>query len=184
MKRFLILLLSLSLLLTLVSCGAPTENGERTESTERTERTEGGAESTQNPAPDVTVFDRTGRAVRLSSLRGKPVVLNFWASWCPPCKGEMPDFEDAYRESGEDYHFVMVNLTDGTRETRESAYGFVDSMGYTFPVYCDESGEAAYAYGISSIPTTFFIDKDGNLVTYAGGAISAELLARGMEMIR
>lgn len=134
-------------------------------------------------APDFTVYDIDGNSHRLSDFQGKPVILNFWASWCGPCKAEMPDFEEAYKVHGKDIHFLMVNLTDGTGETVESASSFIASQGYTFPVYYDTAHSGANTYGIASIPTTFFIDKDGNLVTYGQGMLSADLLAKGIEMI-
>ena len=135
-------------------------------------------ESTENPnlAPDFTVFDIDGNAVKLSDFQGKPVILNFWASWCGPCKAEMPDFEEAYLEYGEDIQFVIVNLTDGRSETVESASGYIAEMGYTFPVYYDTQMDAAYTYGISSIPMTGFVDAEGIITGGQVGMISAEAL--------
>lgn len=134
-------------------------------------------------APDFTVYDRDGNKVKLSDLKGKPVVLNFWASWCPPCKGEMPDFNEKYLEYKDDVHFMMVNLTDGYQETKESAENFLNSTDYTFPVYFDSDMEGAYTYGIYSVPQTFFIDADGILITGAQGAISGEVLQKGIDFI-
>jgi thiol-disulfide isomerase/thioredoxin len=122
--------------------------------------------------------------VRLSDFRGKPVVLNFWASWCPPCRGEMPDFDKTYRSLGNEIHFVMVNLTDEQSETVEVASAFLEDAGYSFPVYFDTSGMSVAAYGISSIPMTFFINASGELVTWKSGAISESLLLQGIDLIR
>lgn len=130
------------------------------------------------PAPDFTVYDTEGNAVSLSDFAGKPVIVNFWASWCGPCKSEMPAFEDAFVEYGDEIQFLMVNMTDGNRETVEKASKFIEDQGYTFPVYFDTDIDAAMTYGVSSIPTTFLIDADGNIAAYAMGAINAEALLK------
>ncbi|MBQ2667810.1 MAG: TlpA family protein disulfide reductase [Clostridia bacterium] len=142
------------------------------------------AENAPMDAPDFTVEDLDGNPVNLSDFKGKPVVLNFWASWCPPCKSEMPDFDDVYAQVGEDVHFMMVNLTDGDRETVATASAYVESQGYSFPVYYDTAMQAAIAYQVMSVPTTYFIDADGRLIARASGAIDAETLERGIGMIR
>lgn len=136
------------------------------------------------PAPDVTVYTADGQAVKLSDFFGKPIVLNFWASWCGPCKAEMPDFDKAFQELGSDVQFLMVNLTDGRDETVETASTFIKDSGYSFPVYYDTTMEAATAYGISSIPTTYFIDSSGNVAAGANRMLSEENLQQGISMIR
>jgi len=133
-------------------------------------------------APDFTVYDGQGNEVHLSDFRGKPVVLNFWASWCGPCRSEMPDFEAAFQNLGDEVHFLMVNATGG-QETVESAQEFIDQTGYTFPVYFDTDYSAAMAYGVSALPMTFFIDAEGYPVAYAQGAMSAQTLQTGIDMV-
>lgn len=147
---------------------------------------EAGAEETTEPlepAPDFTVYDLEGTPHKLSDFRGKPVVLNFWASWCGPCKSEMPAFEEKYLQYGEQLHFLMVNLTDGAQETVDSASSFISGQGYTFPVYYDTDMEAAYAYGVSSVPVTYFIDAEGNFVAWGQGAMSGDILQKGIDML-
>ena len=144
---------------------------------------ETGTEPAKIPAPDITVYDKDGNPVKLSDYFGKPIVMNFWASWCGPCKMEMPDFNEKSQELDGEVQFLMINMTDGDRETVEIASGFVAEQGYTFPVFFDTTSEAAYVYGAYSLPTTFFIDADGNAVAQATGAIGADTLQRGIDLI-
>ena len=134
-------------------------------------------------APDFTVYDRAGNEVQLSDYTGKPIVLNFWASWCGPCQMEMPDFHEKYLELGQDVHFLMVNMTDGSRETVDSASAFIDKNAYTFPVFYDTAVDAAMTYGVYSLPTTYFINAKGHAIAQATGSINTETLQRGIDMI-
>ncbi|MGO5023834.1 TlpA family protein disulfide reductase [Lawsonibacter sp. LCP25S3_G6] len=134
-------------------------------------------------APDFTVYDKEGNEVHLSDFVGKPIVLNFWASWCSPCKSEMPDFNQAYLDYGEEVNFLMVNMTDGSRETVESASAFIEEQGYEFPVFYDTDYDAALTYGAYALPTTYFIDAEGYGVAWAQSALSAENLQKGLDMI-
>ena len=130
----------------------------------------------KNTAPDFTVLDKDGNTVRLSDKFGKPVVINFWATWCPPCKQELPDFDKLCKEYGDRVVFMMVNLTDGYRDTVDGTKRFVSGKGYTFPVYFDTKDNAASAYNVSSIPQTTFIDAKGNIYTTRIGAMSEATL--------
>ena len=122
-------------------------------------------------APDFRVYDADGNEVTLSGMRGMPVVLNFWASWCPPCKAELPDFDAACSENPDS-------------ETVETASSFIESNGYSFPVYYDTDYDAANVYGVMSIPMTVFIDAEGHVRTYSVGMISSETLEEGIALIR
>jgi thiol-disulfide isomerase/thioredoxin len=96
----------------------------------------------------------------------------------------MPEFDKAYKESGGEVLFIMLDLTDGQRETIQKGAQYVKEQGFSFPVYFDTAQEAAYTYGIRAIPTTLFIDKDGYIVTGTQGAINGQTLRRGIGMIR
>ena len=166
----------------------PTEPAETTHPTEIPKATEAPAtteatEPTYMTAPDFTVYDREGNPHKLSDFFGKPIVLNFWASWCSPCKMEMPDFNEKHLEIGEEVQFLMINLTDGYRETVEVAAKFIESQGYRFPVFFDTAYEASNTYGVSSIPTTYFLNAEGKLIAKATGAIDAATLQRGIDMV-
>jgi len=134
-------------------------------------------------APDFTVQDADGNEVRLSNRLGKPIVLNFWASWCPPCKAEMPEFNNVFNELGDEVSFMMVCLVDGSRETIASGGAFIEENGYAFPVYYDVFQDAVRQYGIRSIPMTVFVDAEGFVVTWAEGSISEETLRLGISYI-
>ena len=127
-------------------------------------------------AYDFSMLDKDGNTVRLTDYLGKPIVLNFWASWCPPCRSEMPAFDKLYAERGDIVNVMMVNLTDGYREDVDSAATFAEENGYKFPLYFDTQGEGAEGYAIYSIPTTVFINADGTVLETHMGAMSEETL--------
>jgi len=140
--------------------------------------------SEENIAPDFVVYDIDGNEVRLHDYIGKPIVLNFWASWCGPCQMEMPDFNEKYLELGDEVQFLMINMTDGSRETVESASAFVTEKGYSFPVFYDTDVDAAMTYGAYSLPTTYFIDEDGVPFARVSGAISADTLQEAIDLMQ
>ena len=134
-------------------------------------------------APDFYMEDAEGNGYQLSDFRGKPVVLNFWASWCGPCKMEMPELEEAYKTYGEQIHFVIVDLVQGRTETKEDGLAHLTESGYTFPAYFDVKQEASGAYQIGAIPLTVFINADGEVVSSINRMISAEELQAGIDSI-
>ncbi len=114
-------------------------------------------------ATDFTVYDADMNKVKLSDFFGKPIVINFWASWCGPCKSELPAFNSMYKKYGDEVTFLMVNLTDTYREPMDTAKDFVAKSNYEFSVYYDASGNASTLYKIYSIPETVFINADGTI---------------------
>lgn len=146
-----------------------------------TGQSRGSAGDDLQPAPDFAVLDRDGNQAKLSDLRGKPVILSFWASWYGICKTGMSDFEEVYADTGEEIHFMMVNLTTGS-ETEEVATNYIDENGYTFPIYLDTEMEAAGAFGVTGVPVTYFVDKEGNLAAYGQGRLGVEGIRQGIEM--
>lgn len=143
---------------------------------------QGEQENNSYAAPDFTILDQEGKEVKLSDFKGRPIVLNFWATWCHYCKEEMPDFNTA-AENYPEVQFLMVNATDGVQETKEKAEKYVAEQKFTFDVFFDTKLEAVNNYFVTGFPATFFIDADGNLVTRASGRIDYATLVKGIGMI-
>lgn len=129
-------------------------------------------------APDFTVMNTDGDMISLADRLedGKPIVLNFWATWCGPCKSELPAFDKAAAEYADELTFMMINLTDGQVETVSGVKTFMEENGYTLPVYFDKKGSASGPYGASSIPLTYFITSDGVVAGGHMGSMSEETL--------
>ena len=135
-------------------------------------------------APDFVMYDQDGNELTFSDFFGAPIVLNFWASWCPACVVESPYFEALYQEMGDEIHVLKVNLLDGQRETRARVDQFMEEHGYSFPLYFDMTGAGANAYGVHGIPQTMFIDAEGYIVAMIHGAAGEESLREGIELAR
>lgn len=163
---------------------SPNISSDKITTNEESQKENETSQQENKPAPDFTVYDKNNKEVNLSDFRGKPTIVNFWASWCGPCKMEMPDFEEKNRALGDKINFLMVNMTDGSRETVKIASYFIKKEGYTFPVYYDIKSNAAIAYSVYSLPTTYFIDADGYIVAQSTGAIDGETLQKGIDMIK
>ena len=134
---------------------------------------------------DFTLTDQYGKTHKLSDYEGKVVFLNFWATWCPPCKEEMPYIEQLYKDYNKNNDDVVIlgvaspNL--GREGSREHVVNFLIDQGYTFPVVLDEDGALAYQYGINAFPTTFIIDKEGYVTQYIPGAMDKATMASFIE---
>lgn len=137
------------------------------------------------PAPDFTLVDQYGEEHTLSDYEGKTVFLNFWATWCGPCKREMPEVQALYEKYGNNEGDVIV-LGVANPKSEEYPYHqdvtqpeveqFLEDGGYTFPVVMDVTGEVFYSYGISAFPTTFMIGADGNVFGYVPGALTGDMM--------
>ena len=132
-------------------------------------------------APDFTVVDEQGNDLTLSSLSGKVIVVNFWATWCPYCVQEMGDYQTLYEQYGDRVAFVMVDATDGRHETIDAAKNFKSRNGYTFPIYFDTETSAQKSYGIYSYPTTIVIDSQGTIVSQRPGVISLSSMRKTLD---
>lgn len=137
------------------------------------------------PAPDFTLLDQYGNGHTLSDYKGKTVFLNFWATWCPPCRAEMPEIQEIYEEYGENNSDVIIlgiaSPEVGQESSAEDIAAFLSENNYTYPVVMDTDGIMSYYYGISAYPTTFMIDKDGNVYGYVPGQITKDIMQSIIE---
>lgn len=129
--------------------------------------------ATGEKAPDFELTTLDNKIVKLSDYRGKKVMLNFWATWCPPCKEEMPAMERFYKDDGEQIQLLAVNI-----DTINDIKGFAQKMKITFPILLDKKGEVAKSYQVLAIPTTYFINEEGIIYEKYLGAMSIETMRK------
>jgi peroxiredoxin len=134
------------------------------------------------PAPDFSLPALSGETIRLSDLQGQVVLVNLWATWCPPCKAEMPTINDFYQEHQEaGFTALMANV----QEDGETVQAFITANGFSFPVLLDGQGELMKLYGVRGLPTTFIIDRNGRVRHIQTGAITqAELAAAVTPLLK
>ncbi|WP_107947340.1 redoxin domain-containing protein [Lysinibacillus parviboronicapiens] len=154
-----------------------------------TEQREIGLKKGDTP-PDFTLTTLDGEEVTLSDLRGKKVVLNFWATWCPPCKAEMPHMQNYYDQYAkkENVEILAVNLTSAERDVTEDAKidtitTFKDSYELTFPILLDKKNDAGFDYQVITIPTTYFIDSNGYIQRTIQGPMDVDMLTNYVEAL-
>ncbi len=127
-------------------------------------------------APDFTLADPKGKTYRLASLRGKPVLLNLWATWCPPCRAEMPAIQQYYQQYGPQ-GLVVLGVNATAQDYPLNIVPFVQEYNLTFPILLDETGQVSRAYGLRSLPSSYFINRDGSIAEIViGGPMSGAIL--------
>lgn len=135
------------------------------------------------PAPDFSLSTPDGETITLSSLRGRPLLINLWASWCPPCRAEMPAMQQVY-EKYKDEGFLVLAINATYQDSPSQAVAFAADYGLTYPILLDVSGEVSERYRLRSLPTTFFVDPDGIIrEVVVGGPMSAALLEIRVEQL-
>lgn len=132
-------------------------------------------------AIDFELETRTGDTLRLYNNDGKPTLINFWASWCPPCKKEMPDLQKAYEIYGDKVNFFMVDLT--FNDNLEKMNEYIEENGFTFPVLLDKTGDVTMDYQVMVIPTTYFVDADNVITHKVMGPMTTEQIESIMNEI-
>lgn len=169
-------------------------SGQQTQNVDYPVQTEKSAEAPQEkklPAYDFQLKDQYGNLHKLSDYKGKVVFLNFWATWCPPCREEMPYIEEIYKEYGYNKNDVIIlgaaspataENPSSQDESEEKIKAFLTKNNYTFPVVFDVKGEIFKNYYINAFPTTFMIDKEGNIMGYVVGGLSKENMKKIIEM--
>ena len=135
-----------------------------------------------------TLKDQYGKTHTLADYKGKIIFLNFWATWCPPCRAEMPDIQKLYERSPRDGRDAVIVLGVaapklGSEKDEDGIKAFMDKNGYSYPVLMDEGGKLFEAYGIRAIPTTYRIDRRGNVIGRVQGALSAENLEKIIQQV-
>lgn len=139
-----------------------------------------GDSSTGQKAIDFTLTDLDGKKVSLKDFRGKNIYLNFWATWCPPCRGEMPEIEKVYQQyKDKDLVVLAVDLGEDMNTVKD----FIQQNKYNFMVLLDSDQSVAVQYNITAIPVSYFIDKDGNIVAKRVGALSEEEMLSYVEQL-
>ena len=159
------------------------ENQNKVESSQNTDTNS--EEDKKIEALDFTLYDQYGKEHKLSDYRGKKVFLNFWATWCPPCRAEMPHIEDLYKEYEKNSKDVIIlgvaSPNVGKEGDQQYIEDFLKENNYTFPVVFDDGGMLSYQYGFSSLPSTLIIDEDGYITKYIPGAMNKSTMKSLIE---
>lgn len=169
-KIFLFLIFSLLLVISIFSVNTYNEKHSQSSSIK---------ENSINKGSQIKLKDLNGKTVSLDDFKGKKVFLNFWATWCPPCKSEMPDIQKLYEEN-KNANFIIITVNTG--DEKEKVIDFMKSNNYTFNVLLDINNELASKYNIFSIPTSFFIDKDGTIIHKINGPLTKDEMKKYLDL--
>ena len=134
-------------------------------------------------APDFELMTMDGQTVRLSDYRGQRVFVNFWATWCPPCRAEMPDMQQLYEEQDVPVEILAVNLT-ASEKSEEDIAAFVEDFGLSFPILMDTNSETANTYKVKAVPASYMIDTTGRIAFVAPGALNKEFMAQEVKKMK
>lgn len=131
-------------------------------------------------APDFELTTMDGETVRLSDYRGERVFVNFWATWCPPCRAEMPDMQTLYEEQDVPFEILAVNLTE-SEQSEQNITSFTEDFGLTFPILLDMDSATAEKYKVKAVPASYMIDTEGRIAFVAPGAMHYDMMAQEIK---
>lgn len=166
-------------LLTVAIVQAMDKNTQTQKSNDQTSTTQTNGLKIGTKAPDFELKTLTGETIRLSSFKGKKVMLNFWATWCPPCKAEMPEMEKFYKQGNKDLVILAVNI-----DPQNDVKGFAKKDDITFPILLDTDNQVNSMYQILSIPTTYFIDRNGIIQNKFTGSMTQDIMNQFTDEIK
>ncbi|MET3558845.1 thiol-disulfide isomerase/thioredoxin [Streptococcus rupicaprae] len=161
----------------------PPSQQEATEQTTASSQDPKTMELLNQQLPEFTIQNLDGKDVSIKDFYDKPMVIVDWASWCPDCHEHLPEIQKVYEEYQDRVHFVMINLTDGKRETKEQAQAYIKEQGFTFPYYFDEGEAAANALKVRYIPSTYFVDKEQGIRQIFSHQLKADQLKELIESL-
>lgn len=133
--------------------------------------------------PESIIYDEADNEINTASFKGKPTIINFWTTWCTYCEQEMPSFEKAYNKYKDEVNFVLVDVLDSSEETKENGIEFRNKLNLSMPIYFDRNHQAVQKFGAPGFPTTYFIDKNGDIYKIIISMLTEEKLFDYIEKL-